>query len=51
VKLNAKVIASKGSGAHAYSFSYRLPQGKQAPARFWLQTISLDGSRQWSSAH
>jgi hypothetical protein len=51
VKLNGKVIASKGSGAHTYSFSYRLLQGKQAPTRFWLQTISLDGGRQWSSAH
>jgi hypothetical protein len=50
VKLNARVIASKGAGAHSYSFGYRLPQGKQAPARYWLQTINLNGSRQWSSA-
>ena len=50
VKLNAKLVASKGAGAHAYSFSYRLPQGKQAPSRFWLQTINLDGLRQWHAA-
>ena len=49
VKLNSRVISSKGAGAHSYSFNYRL-HGKQAPARYWLQTINLNGSRQWSSA-
>jgi hypothetical protein len=50
VKLNARLVASKGNGAHAYSFSYRLPQGTRAPSRFWLQSVNLDGSRQLSGA-
>jgi hypothetical protein len=47
VRLNAKLIASKGAGANSYSFSYRPPEGKPAPSRFWLQTNNLDGSRSW----
>lgn len=50
VKLNARLIACKNPGANAYSFHYRAPKGKKAPARFWLQTIHLDGSRLWTTA-
>lgn len=49
-KLNARIIASKGSNGHAYAFSYRVPRGKQAPSRILLQVVNLDGSRQLRSA-
>jgi hypothetical protein len=49
-RLNARIIASKGSNGHRYSFTYRLPHGMRAPSRILLQVVNLDGSRQWSSA-
>jgi hypothetical protein len=49
-KLNARIIASKGSNGHAYAFSYHVPRGKQAPSRILLQVVNLDGSRQLRSA-
>jgi hypothetical protein len=49
-KLNARIIASKGSNGHKYSFAYRVPRGKQAPSRILLQVVNLDGSRQFRSA-
>jgi hypothetical protein len=52
VRLDARLILSRGNGAHSYSFTYRFPQRRHAavPTRFWLQTVNLDGSRQWSLA-
>jgi hypothetical protein len=49
VRLNMRLIASKGSGAHSYSFSYRLPSRKAVPSRLWVQVVNLDGSRQLHS--
>jgi hypothetical protein len=49
-RLNAHIIASKGSNGHRYSFTYRVPRGKRAPSRILLQVVNLDGTRQWSSA-
>ncbi len=50
VKLNSHIIASKSSGANSYAYQYRTIKGQKAPSRFWLQSINLDGSRQWHAA-
>lgn len=47
VKLNKRLIAGKGVSGGAYGFKYRTPKGKKAPARFWLETVNLDGTRSW----
>jgi len=45
VSLNARIIASKGSGAHSYGFQYRVKRGQKAPTHFVLETVQLDGKR------
>ena len=49
VKLNRRVISSKGVTGGSYAYRYRVPKGTKAPARFWLEVINLDGSRTWRS--
>ena len=44
VKLNAKLIRTKGSAGGSYLFKARVPSGK-----FWLATLNADGSRTWRS--
>ena len=50
VKLNRTLIASRGSAAsgRVYTFRDRRPAAKAA--RYWLQTVQLDGSRTWQRA-
>jgi len=50
VKLNRSLIASRGSRGTSYSYRYRVVKGKKAPARFWLETVHLDGVRALRSA-
>jgi len=50
VKLNRSLIASRGSRGNSYSYRYRFAKGKKAPARFWLETVHLDGVRALRSA-
>lgn len=46
-KLNRRLIAAKSGSGASYSFRYRAPAGRKAPARYWIQVVNLDGSSAW----
>ncbi len=49
VKANSSLIAGKGVTGGNYAFRYKVPKGKKAPSRFWIQTVDVDGTRSWRS--